>query len=216
MADSQSTKLPIGTWLGLLAIGAGIGWLLGMSTSPVLSIVITSLTGAAGAVIAVLSGLEDYKAPAPTGPDDKPVSISRRVHVAPLVALVIGIVAGAMFGLWSRSSGWLGTDLDAEVSKWTKHGRTEQEVTAALFAAAFPTPDSGQAPIRPWSDDQVGVLFSSYAELSAACPSLLILDGADLRKQAQGSSLETVQRIAAVVEDPSVLKAVLEAVCPAN
>ena len=43
----------------LLATGLGIGWLTGLSVSPVVSIVITSVTGAAAAIVAALSVFKD-------------------------------------------------------------------------------------------------------------------------------------------------------------
>jgi hypothetical protein len=42
----------------LLIIGVGIGWLIGLSVSPVVSIVITSVAGSAAAIVVALSGLE--------------------------------------------------------------------------------------------------------------------------------------------------------------
>lgn len=216
MSSHRVTWSDAGNFVGLLIVGLGIGWLVGMSATPVVSIVITSLTATAGAILAVLSGLEDTKGPQSPAADKAPRYHARHVNVAPILALVVGLVIGAAVGLTSRSYGWFGTDLDAEINKWTRHGRSEQEVTAALFAAAYPAPGSGETPNKTWTNDHVGVLFGSSGDLQDTCSALLGVSDADLRKYALGASLEGVQKIAAVVEDPTVLRAVLEVICPSE
>lgn len=216
MARSKPTRSRAADLLGLLIVGIGVGWLVGMSTSPVVSIVVSSVTATAAAVIAVLSGLEVPRSLEIAGPDDGPARVPKRVRVGPLAALVAGVVLGAAIGLTSRSAGVFGTDLDAEINKWTKHGFSEQVVTDALFAAAYPLPGSSAIPNRLWSDERTGVLFDAPGDLASVCTSLLSLDSAALRKYAQGSSLNGVRQIAEAVEDPAALKAVLEVICPAE
>ena len=216
MARPKTTNSRVTDLIGLLIVGAGVGWLVGMSVSPVVSIVITSVTATAAAIIAVLSGLEDTRSLETDDLHNNIKYVPKRVRVGPLVALVIGIVLGAAVGLSSRSSSVFGSDLDAEISKWTKYGRTQKDVADILFAAAYPQTGSDAAPNRSWAGDPIGVLFGSSADLASACISLTSLEGAELRKFAKGSSLEGVRQIADAVEDPATLKAVLEVICPAE
>lgn len=202
--------------MGLTTVGFGIGWLASMSATPVVSIVITSLTATAAAVLAVMSGLEGLRSPGHADVANLAEHVPKHVRIAPVAVLVLGLVFGALVGLNARSYGWFGTDLDAEIYKWTKHGRSEKEVTDALFAAAYPTPNSDAVASRPWLNDHMGLLFGSTADLGANCADLLDLEGAELRKYALGSSLKGVQQIAGAVEDPKALKAVLEVICQAD
>ena len=47
MTFSEATKARLGVIAALVVTGFGIGWLAGLSVSPVVSIVISSMTGAA-------------------------------------------------------------------------------------------------------------------------------------------------------------------------
>lgn len=216
MARSKAANSRFTDLIGLSIVGVGVGWLVGMSVSPVVSIVITSVTATAAAIIAVLSGLEDTRSLESEDLHNNLKYVPKRVRVGPLVALVIGIVLGAAVGLSSRSASVFGSDLDAEISKWTKYGRTQKDVANILFAAAYPLSGSDAAPNRGWAGDPPGVLFGSSSDLASACIGLTGLEGAELRKFAKGSTLEGVRRIAGAVEDPAALKAVLEVICPAE
>lgn len=123
--------------LWLLLIGIGIGWLTGLSVSPVVSIVITSIAGSAASFVATLSGL-----------DDKPVeatNISKRqrfgwqVNALPLMMLVIGISSGAIIGITARNHHWFGSTVSAEIAQWTTAGIAESEVADRLFKQRYPS-----------------------------------------------------------------------------
>ena len=52
MKKQESNRSKLLRYLGISVTGSGIGWLVGLSASPVVSIVITSITGSAAAIIA--------------------------------------------------------------------------------------------------------------------------------------------------------------------
>lgn len=119
--------------LSLLLTGLGIGWLVGLSVSPVVSIVITSVAGSAAAIIAAMSGLENQ-------PKAESDSKAKKIHFSkispvPIASLVVGIVAGSIVGIYVRSHNGLGNDpsLAKEVEQWTELGLNREEVTRRLF-----------------------------------------------------------------------------------
>lgn len=128
--------------LGLLIIGFGIGCLLGVSVSPVVSIAITSLTGAAASIIAALSGLQE-KQSNPKESDKYQISLSRwSVNPWPLAVLVIGIILGSIGGILARTHDILGANISAEITnevqKWTIVGLNEEEIERRLFELEHP------------------------------------------------------------------------------
>lgn len=125
------------TWSGIikglciLVTGLGIGCLVGLSISPVVSIVITSVTGSAAAIIAAMSGLEDKSE---TGNTQSNRNLRWNVNPAPLTALVVGLVIGSGYGIYVRNQDLLGgSDLSAELKQWTDAGLDQEEVARRLF-----------------------------------------------------------------------------------
>ena len=123
--------------LALVLTGFGIGWLAGLSVSPVVSIVITSVTGAAAAIVAVLSGFEQ------TSADGEETTKLRQFlglqpNPWPQALLVIGIMFGSSFGILARNYNWLGSDLSSELNKWAKADLENNAVARRLFELQYP------------------------------------------------------------------------------
>lgn len=118
--------------ISLIITGLGIGWLAGLSVSPVVSIVITSVAGSAAAIIATMSGLENQPK---TEGDSKTKNIPfSKISPVPITVLVVGIVAGSIVGIYVRSHNWLGNpSLAKEVEQWTELGFNREEVARRLF-----------------------------------------------------------------------------------
>jgi len=120
----------------LLIIGAGIGWLIGLSVSPVVSIVITSVTGAAAAIVAAMSGLENQ--PNTSGKDEtKSHNFRAKINPFPMALLVFGIITGSIIGIIARNQDWFGSQeqsaLSSEINQWTAMGLPQEEVVRRLF-----------------------------------------------------------------------------------
>src|SRR5260370_638322 len=80
----------------MLLGGIGLGWIMGLSSSPVVSSVLTSLLAVVAAIASALSGLktsDDHGESNSTGDAGKPrvKKESRQLDGAPLMLLVIGI-----------------------------------------------------------------------------------------------------------------------------
>lgn len=122
----------------LFFTGCGIGWLTGLSVSPVVSIVITSVTGSAAAIIAALSGLEEK--PDEANHTNKRQPFGWQVNPLPLMMVVIGIVLGAIVGISARNQHWFGSSVSAEIAQWTSNGLAKSQVADRLFAQRYPAP----------------------------------------------------------------------------
>lgn len=126
------------TWSGivsLIIVGLGIGWLIGLSVSPVISIVLTSLIASAGTVVAALSGLT-YSS---TDLEDTEPKVQRwQVNPLPLATLMLGILVGSIFGLLVRNYQLLGTSLSGEINKWTKLGVPKEQIVYGLLETSYP------------------------------------------------------------------------------
>lgn len=83
----QDKKWSIGQWVSFAVIGLGIGWLTGLSASPVLAIVLTSILGALGGVVAGL----------------KASRLRTRIDARPLAWIVLGLALAAPLGILARS-----------------------------------------------------------------------------------------------------------------
>jgi multisubunit Na+/H+ antiporter MnhC subunit len=160
----------------LIVTGLGIGWLMGLSVSPVVSIVITSLTGSAAAIIATMSGVERKITDTDQSEKNEKIQTRRDVNPLPLALLIVGIIVGSGLGIFARSNDLLGSDISAEMQKWSEIGIPEQEIARRLFEIHVPltsqlafTPGQGaalkesdiSAEIQKWS--KFGILEEEIA-----------------------------------------------------
>lgn len=120
----------------VLVTGLGVGWLVGLSVSPVLSIVITSVTGSAAAIVAALSGLEDRTNE--IGSEGQHRVWRWNVNPMPLALLMIGILTGSIIGILARNNHWLGSDISSEILKWTDQGINRKDILDRLFEVNYP------------------------------------------------------------------------------
>jgi hypothetical protein len=83
--------------LSVLVIGLGVGWLAGLSVSPVIATVLASLVGVAGGIAAGVRSVS-RDADAGTGP-----SRAAQVDARPAAVLVLGIALAAPIGIVTRT-----------------------------------------------------------------------------------------------------------------
>ena len=145
MAKPPSKPNRVANAIALVVIGIGIGCLSGLSVSPVVSIVLTSLTGAAAAIVAVLGGIRDELLDQKTSTTAFQRLLSR-VTPIPLACLVIGLLIGTGIGLRVRAHDLLSPPLslspsllmlEDEVQAWVDVGLADRaEVVRRLLKAA--------------------------------------------------------------------------------
>lgn len=119
--------------IAILATGFSIGWLAGMSVSPIVATITASVTAAAAAIVSALSGI-----------DDKSASVSDaaktrlRVDPVPLGFLAFGIVIGSVMGVTARNNHWMGSGISSEIAMWSSQGIDKEDVLVRLYAQQFP------------------------------------------------------------------------------
>lgn len=209
----------------LLITGLGIGWLVGLSVSPVVSIVITSVTGSAAAIVAALSGLEEKPEALEATNRGQPIRTRWSVNPLPLTILVIGILVGSAFGVRARNQSWLGSAVAGEITQWTRAGLTgpgwsPEEIARKLFESRYlasgvltNTVTTSAPSISPVG----GYLFAVDA---TECKRLLgavdvARQGADdsvLRAELSSSTNQQLWQLPVIITDTTVLQNVVEQV----
>jgi len=194
--ESWPTKLLV--YSSVAITGLGIGWLVGLSVSPVISIVITSITGAAAAVITALSGLEEKS--------------KWSVSPVPLALLVVGLSIGSGIGIRTRNLDWLGRNIAAEAAMWEAAGLTldKAEIVERMFDNLYPT-----------NGEQVGSTQRGTSMLFAVsadeCAILSNQTGNELRAELYASTITEFQKLPELITDDNVLEQVVkEVLCVAG
>lgn len=143
----RSTMNAIGRSLVIVVGGLGTGWMVGMSNSPIVASVVTSLLALLVTFVTMVSGVNK------TQGSEK--SIISRVTSAlasnvtspiPIMLLILAIAIGTIPGIWVRDHrilapreapskvGWvLESDLNALVSKYEKHGLDAEYVAQKVL-----------------------------------------------------------------------------------
>ena len=105
---SKEKKPKIYDAISLVIIGLGIGWLAGLSVSPVATILISGLLGIAIAIVGAVSIFLVYR-------DDEGKVIrsvgfkaAEKVSIGSLAWIVFGIALGVSIGIWVRTNNVLG------------------------------------------------------------------------------------------------------------
>ena len=162
--------------LSVVIIGAGIGWLLGLSVSPVVASIVAVVIAAAATLVAVMGGWEKDEDKAnksessgsENGGEDAAAPIhdastqnvngqraqqqtiltrfTRVITPIPFALLMVGIVAGSIVGLYARNHSWFGSNFSSEVEKWTAQGLSKDEVVRRLFEREYPYTPY----VQPW------------------------------------------------------------------
>jgi hypothetical protein len=129
------------TVLGIVLAGLSIGWLAGLSASPVVQGVLTAILGLAVSCVTLLAGLEPHLSTRKRSNDSPNAASTGRaawlsaVRVGPIVALTMGLATGASIGVFARTHDWLGTRSQAGVDA------SKEELllrSGVLFTAASP------------------------------------------------------------------------------
>jgi hypothetical protein len=204
MQKAKSWQTTLLAYLSLVITGFGIGWLVGLSVSPVVSVVITSVTGSAAAVIAAMSGIE--------GKEDKPEDADKvqtsefkwNVTPFPIAMLVIGLIVGSTFGILARNHNWMGSGLSSELERWTNAGLDEKEVIRRLFDSEYPSTNSTE------SVPKGSYLFAVSSE---ECGRLRGAPDEGLPNVMATSGNKLLQYLSEAVKDQEVLREVANILC---
>ncbi len=130
--------------------GGCVGFITGLSVSPVAGVVLSSVVAVVVALTSALAGLGTD--PSPDEPGGK-LSLRRtRVAVNPLpvTLLLLGMVAGSIAGIWTRTHDWLGTLNTSGTTGTSETGPSKEQ-------------KSGPATTGETGKSRAGVLYSAEA-----------------------------------------------------
>jgi len=181
----------------LVWVGIGVGWLVGLSVTPVVSTVISAITAATATVVAAMSGFEG-----------KP---QWSVSPIPTALLVAGIVLGSTLGMKARNEDWWGQDMEREAQAWIQAGLPlEKEVIVQrLFESQYPSTGGASAPPAPRTTGLFGISTDECARMRG-------LSDNDLRREVRLLSDTRTSRLADIVSSPEELKEIVEVLCAAS
>ena len=121
-------------WIGLsiLLSGLCVGWMVGLSITPLLQTILISLLAVIIAVTSVLVALSFI-----SREDGTPRTTRLGVNPVPVMLLVVGLVIGWSTGVYARTNLWLGPRAQS-LSERT--GLTAQEINKRAFEQVYPPP----------------------------------------------------------------------------
>lgn len=205
-------------YLPILITGFGTGWLIGLSVSPVVSIVITSVTGSAAAIIAAMSGVEKKLSDTNQSEKNEKIKTYWIVNPVPLAVLVVGLIVGSIAGILARNNNIFGSDISIEMQRWSKAGLTqaglsEEDIILRLFDTQFPVNSQLTRSIPPGGTVLFTVSVEQCDALDAALARTEIDDPEALAKALR--RFEQLKRLPDIVSDPELLKNIVrEVLCP--
>ena len=210
----MSSVLPrLRAGLCVAASGAAIGWLAGLSVSPVIQVTITSLLTVLVSLTSALASINLSGTDAGASEERPRRRVLSLVSPAPVALLVVALACGASVGAYARSNDWLGASASRIAKEWKETGLSRTEILLRVFNQRYPAlvGQPGAAALQATS--RQGVLFSVPTE---ECARFRGAQGEDLRREMLSGSSERVARFAKQCKTPDCLRvAVEELLCPA-
>jgi len=203
--------------LNLLASGLGVGWIVGLSASPAVSIVLGSIMALVVSLTSAIAGLArsdrsgDEKNPEASGSITQKVS---RAHFdpRPIAFLVVGLAIGASIGAYARTNDWLGVNPRTLVERWKGVGLEEAEIRTRLFSEVYPRGSSeGEDTKVQHVSANAGVLF---AVKTTDCGSIRLLHGEALWVGLRQLNNPRIEAFLNVSRDSVAMEALKELLCP--
>lgn len=181
MARKQNTKRLILNSLCLLISGFALGWLVGLSVSPVIQIILTSLVAVIVSISSALAGIRRPDDDAQQGPpeNDEPNGRQSRkgrrsfailLDPLPVTAMVLGLAVGASMGIYARANGWLAARNNIYVAEWKETGLSPKAITLRVFNTLYPPPGPYPPEAEESSDTNQDSALVEPASISASTP----------------------------------------------
>jgi hypothetical protein len=141
----------------LLISGIGIGWLIGLSVSPVIYVVITSVIALVVSIISALAGLK-LNEPETQSSDEsrKKRRLQVEINPVPMTLTIVGLVIGASVGIYGRTNNWLGPRPSNFVERWKDTELSKKEISKRLFDELYPPKVEGVTPEQTSSQPNSG------------------------------------------------------------
>lgn len=146
--------------ISLFICGISIGWLIGLSVSPVIQTVIGSILAIITSVITLLFSLEDGSI------KDKLNDKIGVINILPLAIFLAGLSFSATIGIYARTNDWFGVNPEHFKNKWEIKDKDSSGIIKNLYNSLY-----GQEP-KETNNINKGVFFNN----SENCNDLLKLN----------------------------------------
>jgi hypothetical protein len=143
--------------ISLLLCGISIGWLIGLSISPVIQTVIGSILTIITSVITLLFSLQDGSI------KDKITDKLGVINILPLALFLVGLSFSATIGIYARTNDWFGVNPESFRKKWESKDKDSSGIIKNLYNSLH------VQEIKETNNINQGVLFSN----SENCDDLL-------------------------------------------
>jgi hypothetical protein len=216
--------------ISLLIGGLALGWLVGLSVSPVLHLIVASILSLAVAATSALAGIR-LKADECEHPSDESGSMVsdfsiRRVNLLPLGLLTAAIATGASMGIFARTNNLLGLYPAIAAKRWADAGMANPEIKKRMFDAIYSSSDipshglqqqqpsdknggnKGEGPQNPLVSGA-----SLYAVDATQCNLLDGKDGDDLKTALIGLGNESTRAAVSKCTSKDCFQAIREVLC---
>ncbi len=212
-----------------------VGWLMGLSVSPVLHILVASLVAAVVAVVSALSGIRPPAEYNGIGGKQEGLSIARVNHIqvspVPVAILAFGLAVGASAGTVARTNEIFAPNKAMFVRRWQGTGMSDIEVKRRLFDQLYPplppkekdvsSPEQAKSQARESPEkprDNAGRSNALTAALFAAsaeeCQLLAAKHGSDLRARLLLLEGDRLEKPLQACHSDDCLEGIKELLCP--
>ncbi len=207
--------------LCLFASGCGVGWMVGLSVSPI----VQTLVGSVVALIVTLaSGLAGIKASAQDAPSSgqspTPATVGGRIFKhsldpVPIALFVVGLALGSSVGIYARTNNWLGLDPQLLVRQWKGSGLEDKEILQRAFNELYPPTTKSSTEGKPSNANaHEGVLFAVTADQKGL---LLNAEGGVLKQRLLSLKNKNISDFVESHPDSASLTALRDILClPGN
>ena len=193
----------------VIICGLGIGWLLGLSVSPVLQIILTSLISLIVSIICILSGIQVK--------DDKPAVVLKRhfssVSLLPICVLIIGICIGTPAGIYTRTNSLFGETPEHLKTMFERAGFTPDSANEYtkmyLLNQLFKNKENSSESV---TNKTIAGLYSN--ENTTLCDLLRLQHGKNLLAILKAQNRPDINRFLEISNDSLSLEALKKLLCP--
>ncbi len=199
--------------------GLAVGWIVGLSMSPVLHILLGSLLALIVSVISAIAGLEKADRPEAPKTADNSQSLTHKISriqidPRPITCFVIGLAIGSSVGVYARANDWLSANPRVLVERWKGNGLDEAEIRRRLFNEIYGVSSvAGEASKNRQASPSRGGLFAIGV---SDCDNLRLKHGAALRAELAILNDSRINKFLTISSDSLSLEALKEFLCGQN
>ena len=123
--------------IGCLLIGLSLGWMVGLSVSPVLQVLISSIITLIASAITVIVGLKPSESNSSSSSTNLEKFIDRRINVIPMAIFLSSLAIGTTISIYNRTNDKFGLHPNNLVDKWFEDSLSRQRWKEELFRKTY-------------------------------------------------------------------------------